>query len=577
MALIKKHWVILSIILVSLVFHFAFIQSVPISTTNDQLHYHLDAKSFLYTGKDLGDSVTLLDIFLFKYPVGETVQAELPYLLDVIQFGIFPVSLASAAFMNALLSVGIVIVLYFLGSIFSTKKAGYIAAFLGAINPWVIVIGRTGYEAIPALFLYLLSLLLFYTLKGRRLLIIIPVLFLAFYSYIGTKLLFIPFVISCVIFSYFFIHKKKNLWEHLAILISSLLLAGFYFFQITTVEGASRVGDIFLPTDPRISQLVNTLRHDSMPFLFDSLLINKFSIYFLMIVENIFNTLSFPFFFLNGDYFFSLFRHGLFYIVDALFLFIGIGSFFKKNKATTIFFSSLLLISLLPHVLHSQKDAAHFSPHITLFIGFLILIIGHGIYTTIASFSKNKRVLVAAVISLVYFVSILNFIYVFFFQSPLQTGIYTPSRRLMSRYVAEAMTKSKKIVVHTDDAKTDYKNFLFYNDLISENSIKKIKGMLKSKDTLYSFRNVQFIPCGDPKNVADNTTLLIGRICNKSLPVKSLEIPQLKDSGGTYTIYNDTLCKGVNGQGYIKNLKITNLAIENLTSQELCKTFLLSY
>ncbi|MBP6882444.1 MAG: glycosyltransferase family 39 protein [Candidatus Levybacteria bacterium] len=577
MALIKKHWVILSIVLLSLLFHLTFLSSVPISTTNDQLHYHLDAQSFFYTGYDLTNSVSLLDIFLFKYPPQETVQAELPYLLDLLPLGLFGSSLTSAAFMSALFSAGIAIVLYFLGNIFGNKRLGYLAALLGAINPWIVVVGRSAYEAIPALFFYLLLLLLFYVLRGKKLLIIIPVLFLAFYSYIGTKLLFLPFLLACGIFSYFYIHKRKFLIEHLAIIISAIALAGFYLFQISNAEGASRVGDIFLPTDPRISQLVNTLRQDSMPFLFDSLLINKFSIYFLMVIENIFNTLSFTFFFLTGDYFFSLFRHGLFYIADAVFLFIGIGSFFKKNKATTIFFSSLLLISLLPHVLHNQKDAGQFSPHVTLFIGLLLLVIAHGISATISSFSNKKQIFVIGGILLIYLFSIINFIHIFFFQSPLSTGIYTPSRRLMSKYSIEAMTKTEKVVIHTDDARTDYKNFLFYNNLITKSTISEIKKMLQTNENVFSYKNIQFVSCGDPKEVAKDTTLVIGRICYKSLPLKSIEIPQLKDSGGTYTIYNDKVCKGINGQRYIKDLKLSDLAIEDLTSEQLCKKFLLSY
>src|SRR5574342_499676 len=79
--------IFVAILLLGIISRFFWIDKVPHSINGDQLHYILSSKSFVLSGKDLTQSVSLPEILLFRYPPKEAVQAELTYFLDILTVG----------------------------------------------------------------------------------------------------------------------------------------------------------------------------------------------------------------------------------------------------------------------------------------------------------------------------------------------------------------------------------------------------------------------------------------------------------------------------------------------------------
>lgn len=312
---LKEHGILLSILVLGILLRFLYIHSVLVSSNDDQIHYMLNSQSFLLSGKDMTGSVTPLDLILFKYPPLESPQAELPYFLEMFSFSLFGASFFTSLLPNIILSILTIVMAYGIGKELINKNVGFIASVLTAINPWSIFIGRTAYELVPATFFYMVALYLFLKAKKWAILLTIPFLVLAFYSYIGTKLTLVPFVLTASIFAYFFINKRKFLLQYCIVIAAAVLLSGFFFMQISRSDG-SRVGELLLPTNAEIQKQVNDVRRLSLPSPLLSVQTNKLTVYARVLTLNAFNSLSPTYLFLNGDYFFSQQRHGLFYFID---------------------------------------------------------------------------------------------------------------------------------------------------------------------------------------------------------------------------------------------------------------------
>lgn len=189
------------IICLAALLRFTLLDRIPNAVGGDELTYIVTAKSIFLTGRDITGTWSPWSIFLFRYPPHEQ-QAELPYFLHLPFSGPFPFSLFTARIPFALLSIGIVIILYFLTKKLINVHAAIATGLIAAINPWLIYIGRTAYESTPATFFYLLGFYLLLSLRGSKLFISVPVFFLAFYSYIGMKLIFLPLIILFCLFAW---------------------------------------------------------------------------------------------------------------------------------------------------------------------------------------------------------------------------------------------------------------------------------------------------------------------------------------------------------------------------------------
>ena len=280
---INKFAALFGIIFLAAAMRLVLLDKIPVAITGDELLYPITAKTAYITGKDLSGTWQPFEVFAFRYPKNEH-QAELPYIIHLLFSAPFGFSLFSTKLPFAFMSIGIVILLYLIAKILFNSNAALCTGLAAAINPWLIVMGRTGYESTPATFFYLLGLYLVLYLRDWHLLWSVPAFILAFYAYIGTKLLFLPFVITAVGLSYF-IHGKKYRAQYIAV-VGILVL--FLFSFIATIifrPQNTRLSELFLPNDETLASRVDTLRKITIESPLLSILINKYTVYINILIE----------------------------------------------------------------------------------------------------------------------------------------------------------------------------------------------------------------------------------------------------------------------------------------------------
>lgn len=568
----KRNFIILLLVILAVLPRFIYLNNVPNAINQDELHYVLDAKSFFLTGKDVFGKTSPIDVLLFNFPKSESLQAELPYFLEIPVLAIMGYSLFNLVLPNVLLGILTVALIYLIALRLFGKNTAILAGLIASINPWLIFLSRTTYEAGPATLFFLCIFYLLLMTKGWKILLAIPVALLAFYSYIGTKLIFIPFIFLSISYAYLFINKRKYLKQYSLFFLFSIILSLFFLFQFKH-SGISRP-DILTPDNPEITKYVGWLRSMTIQNPFMGIFENKLVAYSLTLTKNLFNAFSPNYLFVNADYFFMMGGHGLFYIIDIIFLITGIGWTFLKNKKLFIILLSFIFVGAVPEIIHIPSESGNFSPHIALTIPFLIILIGVGLNGLLRTFKQKKYLnLFAIIVGFLYLAAFANFCYFYFLKFPLQEATFESQNRILSKYIS-LYNNNSQISVLSSNPKLVYKQFIFYTNAYNKNTADIINKALKEEK--FVFNNISFLPCDNtgPKNMS---AIVISDIaCVKVFDTKKLYIVQLKDSGKRYNVYRDRVCGKHNLPQYISNLKLSDLNFENLTEKRFCEKFIVS-
>lgn len=544
---------------------------LPTAIGNDELQYVLNARSFYQSGTDITGSINVFSPFLFHYPKGANPQAELPYLLLMYLVGPFSLSLLNARLLGAIMSTLTILLGYLIGKKLFNQRVGVITAFTFALNPWFIFIGRTAYEMAPAMFFYLLAFYVLLSTKKWHILLALPLFLLGFYSYIGTKLIFLPLIaVTCY---YLWKVRRQDRTYYLTLSVVALLITLLTAYMLSH-SSVSRISEILTPLSPQVASDVDGLRKITMANPLSGFFINKITIYFLQIVSKAMEVFSPSYLFLGGDLFFSLFRQGLFYLVDSVFLIWGLIALYKKQKREFYLVGFLALVGIIPQLLHTQRD--NFTPHITMMIPFFLIIIAYGINSGSQAFKKKSQLsqtYSSLIIALVYILALGNFIVIYFFQFPLG-GFFDFPTRILSHYTDQSANSQQQIVIVSAKKNDLIPEMMFYKNSSAE-LMKKIytESQKKGPTTVGS---LSFITCGEFKDVADSTKIfIVDSICGFSKSSQSaLLIPGLKDGGGIYSIYNDTFCSQFLLQRYPQNITLNSFALNHLTEQQFCNTFI---
>ena len=570
---LRNYLPLIFIILLALFLRVLWLDKVPNAVGGDELTYIINAKAMFISGTDISGTWNPLTGFIFKYPAYTTPQAELPYFLLAPIVGLFNFSLFSVRIIYVLLSVFSVYLIYLISKQLFNKNVGLAASFITAINPWSIYMARTTYENTPAVFFYLLGFYLLLVLTKRKILLTIPIFFLAFYSYVGTKVSFLPFVLFIVLFSYLFVNKKKYGKEYVVVLISCTLLIIFFAFSVFSTSGPSRVGELISLNSPEISKQVDYVRKVSIQNPFTGIFENKITIFSRIVLTKLFKSFSFDYLFVYGDNFYSILRHGFFYVLDALFLVLGFAYIFAKRKSTFFLLFFVILAGVLPQLLYSAR-VDNFSIHLALVFGIFPIIIGVGLWETI-NLIKNKVYFYSSliIIGLLYLFLVFNFLNIYFYQFPLG-GYFDFHVRLLSKYASLAEQNGQPVTIYSPSAPDIFKKYLFYSNSYNKDTYLKIRSIYKADK--FDFGHLKFRGCDntiDP--TASNGLIIYDFNCGAlKKDYKHIAIPRLSDGGQSYEIFNDKICSGLSLKPYPYGLKIDDFAIEKQSLQKFCGTFI---
>lgn len=344
-------FILIAILLFGLLLRISFINSSPSSLYGDELTITLDAYSLLKTGHDqLGNFLPLTFPMGAGRPAGY-VYGSIPF---IALFG--PTALGVRA-LSILSGLGIILLLYFLGKQLFSEKIGILAAFLGAISPWDIALSRGGFEAHFALFLALLGIYLFLRAKENPKLYIFSALSfgLTFHTYPTYKVSLILFILLLFWFQRTKVFLKSGKKYFFGGLVAILVLILLSLSQTFVGGSEARFSDINIISQGKlkdsIEQKINLERTQThLPKSLSKYFHNKPIEYSKVIIENYLQNFSLDFLILHGD---RNPRHnmatmGEIYLIELFLIFIGILSFWQKQKRLLIFLMSWILIVPIP-------------------------------------------------------------------------------------------------------------------------------------------------------------------------------------------------------------------------------------
>ncbi len=559
------------IFLIAFLFRYLWLDRVPTAIGGDEIVYTLNAKASFITGHDIFGTWSPINGLLFQYPRGET-QAEMPYILNSFILGPLPFSLFSARLPNLIMGLLLILFIYLVVKELLGKGPALFSLLIASINPWLIYIGRTAYEATPAMLFYFISLFILLKAKGWKILIAFPFLVAAFYSYIGTKLIFLPFTFIVIVYVFFFINKKHFLKQYLVLFGLCILFVVFFVISLKLNPQTARLDELLTPFDPAIAQEVDGIRKTSIQNPLIEILVNKYTVFVNILAIKTLKSFSFDYLFVYGDEFFSLWRHGMFYYIDSVFVVLGALFVFAKKRSVFFLFLLLLLVGIIPQVFHTS-DTGNFSVHMTMSFPFLVILAGLGIWETINYFkNKNYKIGISLAILLIYLISCLNFANIYFFWHSLQ-GYFDFPLRVSSSYAKRA-SSGQKVTVYSNSSFDLFKKYLFYTDSYNKDSADVISKNLNSEK--YSFDNVTFASCNNSLDLENKETVLVvdAKCGDISVSEPHLTISRLNDGGESFRIFNDKICKGLGLGRYPSNLKISDFTIENLSTNKFCQTFI---
>lgn len=557
------------ILFIATISRLVFLNRVPGAVGGDELTYILTAKYIGLTGSDIQGSWNPFSVFLFNYPSGFP-QAELPYFLLFPAVNFLPPSLVMIKITYVLLSICSVFLIYLVGREIFGKRIGLIAAALAAINPWLIFIGRTNYEVVPVTFFFLVAIFALLKLKSWSILFSFPLFLLAFYSYIGTKVAFVP-IVAVVSFYAYLLNKKKYGLQYLILNIAAIFMVVLFALSITNNGAESRASELFTPFTDEVSSLVNSARKDSISqSIFTPIFENKFTIYLKIAAAKTLNIFSPSHLFFRTDNFVSLYRHGLFYYIDAIFLFVGAAFLMFRKRRLFLFMSGLLAAAMLPEILFTSRVDI-FSPHLALFFIVLIFIIAVGIDSIILRF---KTILMPVFLLLLYAVLFANFANIYFYQYPLQGHLDFPSR-VLANYLTRAASNEEKVDLYVRITEDAYRKHIFYTNSITQENISEIRKSFVTHK--HSLKNFSFYSCLDMNKSQKPKVLTIyqNNLCEDvELDTPFLKMSQLTDGGVIYRLYNEKFCsKNYAQKPYPADLKLYQFEVEKLSDQEFCEVF----
>lgn len=373
--------VLILIIILAAVLRLWNLNNFPAGLNADEAAIGYNAFSLFQTGKDEYGTPWPLTFKSFgDFKPGLYFYTVIPFVA-MFDLNEWAVRLPSAIF-----GILTVFLIYFLGKeIFKNRLVGLLSSFLLAISPWHLHYSRGGWETNMATFFITLGVYLF--IKGKNnyqiLLWSIISFLISMYTYQSPRLI-IPVLVVCLLVFYkrslMEIIKKIETKKKIVLGLLFLILSLPLILQFTSGEGSARFDGLSIFSDPGPSSRINELRgeHDNLNSFKDKLLHNKLTAYGPSFLGHYLDHFRPDFLFIRGD---PLIRNkvpetGQFYLIEALFLVVGLLSLIK-NRFEHI---KLLIIWIL--IAPIASSMTYQTPHALRALNMVVpltLLMGYGI------------------------------------------------------------------------------------------------------------------------------------------------------------------------------------------------------
>jgi hypothetical protein len=386
---------------------------------------------------------------------------------------------------------------------------------------------------------------------------------------------------SVTLIYHYLVYEKngKSLKVHLVFLgFISILLAAYIYIATQNQSVKVRGGELYLPGSKLVAQMVDQKRKLAVPSPINNLVINKATVYTEGFLNKYINSFSPDYLFLKGELraAFSFQEHGNFYLVDFLFIILGLSALYAMNKKTWVLLIALILGGSITAGLNVVESS--YSQRNGLMYPFLAMLSAIGIYALISGIkSKKVRVFYSVVIAFIYLVSFVGLMHTYFFRFPVYASDgWFFQDRVLGRYIQ--LTKAKypdsSIVVYTSEPKIIFQEYLFFTDGYNKDSVNGIN--LKMDQKIYSHNGVMFTDqCPATFAQKDLVTIFEGSFkCERTAFKNPLRITRLKDVHENYLIYNDKICQDTRVGRYVFQEAYRNFEVEKLDVASFCQNWI---
>lgn len=391
------------IIILSSILRFWSLDNFPAGFNADEASIGYNAYSLLQTGKDeYGTSWPMTFKSFGDFKPGLFVYIVMPFVAT-LGLNEWAVRLPSALF-----GIGTVVLIYFLTKeIFKDKRIAAVSSLLLAISPWHIHFSRGGWETNVATFFITFGVLLFIKgLEKPKLFFWSAVIFLAsMYIYQSPRVV-VPVLVIALVFLY-----KKNLFKVVKTieLKKKLITAALLIFlvvplvlQFTSGQGGARFKGLSFLGDTGPTSRINELRgeHQDPNSMWVRTLHNKLTAYGPAFLGHYLDHFKPDFLFINGD---PIIRSkvpetGQFYLIESLFLLVGLMSLIRINLVHKKLLFTWVLIAPLASSLTFQ------TPHALRALNMVIpltIIMAYGLGNIVSGVKSKWRFVGISIICLV--------------------------------------------------------------------------------------------------------------------------------------------------------------------------------
>lgn len=504
-----KQWLFLVIIVfLGLLLRIYRVDEIPGSLSPDEAALGYNAYSLLKTGADEHGVFFPLSLQSF----GDWKLPGYPFftILPVMFFGLTDLAIRLPSVIAGVISV----ILVYLISLTLFRKQGIalLSAFFMTVSPWSIYFSRAAYEVNVATTLFLAGFLIFVKFfyenrKYSKMLIVAAFLFgLTIFTY-HSYAIFLPLFLALL---FILLRKQINLnyWVVAASIIF-ILFFGLFNFVISR-NGSNKISTLVIFNDPNILySRVEKLRGDmsNENELFKRIVHNKYLGVSYQLAQNYINSFNPVFLFDKGG---EKLQHNLgtmsnLYLIDALFLFIGLLSIFWHREKSLKLLIAWIIIAPIPSII--TKDTPNSTRLFTLMPVFT-LIASYGVYQIINYYKKNKylKYIVSGLVFSFYALNVLFFLDGYFIHFNMQRV------RFWHYGYREAVLLAQKYpdhdVVMTGPENFPYIYFLFYNSYDPSLFRKEVVYYPPTNEGFYfveKFGRYSFVSAIDYTKIKENT------------------------------------------------------------------------
>jgi 4-amino-4-deoxy-L-arabinose transferase-like glycosyltransferase len=329
------------IVILGAILRFTSLSQIPPSLNWDEISHGYNAYSILKTGHDeWGQFFPVSNFRAYgDYPLALNLYLTIPFI------SILGLTQTAIRLPHAILGTLTIIAVYFLAEgITKSKKVGLIAAFLAAIDPWLLFPSRAVFQSNLSVFFLTSAMAVFVNREKNKWLMPISFLFLGLtlFSYHSTRI-FSPLLLIVMIFFYW----KEIKRSYISIFFILLFFIPLPFILLNPASRA-RSNVVFIVDQGAINKIENLRATSTSPF--KKLLYNKVTYFGEKFIGNYVNYFSPRFLFLEGgtQYQFSVPNHGLLYLVNLPLFYLGLVFVFLqatkyKNKTFRLLLFWLIL------------------------------------------------------------------------------------------------------------------------------------------------------------------------------------------------------------------------------------------